>query len=360
MESAATVSLKLFRWSAAIVLGLLLLGSFGNVAYAATQPTVTPVPGPTPEYSSWQQQVTNLPMPSAGCFEATFPVVEWVGGESSCGPAPSLILKVGDGNDYSAQISSGNIGESQGYVSSMSGVTSEADNASGNNYYTIQDNSNKFTCNTSDTGGINANCLEQLVFVSPGSGNGYVFIQYWLLGYISGTQTTCPTTYTGLAYPYWQKVGTNCFGSSGTGSVLASEPATSLASYQVKAYADNGGYDEAIFCNGGTCHGVSVTYAVLDLAAGWTAAEWNVLGYNNGSTACFNGSGNPCSGPSGSPSVTITQYLYNSAGTNTASSCKSTSSQGAYTVETNSLTLPNSCYTVTSVPVNDYMYFTMT
>lgn len=341
---------------AATALVLLVFSSLSAVSYASTVGS-SKVPGPTPQYSVWQQEITNLPTPSAGCFEATYPVVAWVGGQSSCGPAPSLILNVGDGNDWDAQISSGNIGESQGYVSSMSGVTSESDSVAGSNYYTIQDNSNPFTCNTADTGNINADCLQQMVFVNPGSGNGYVFMQYWLLGYISGTQTTCPTTSTGLASPGWQKSGTNCFGSSGTGSVGSSESPTSLTSYQVKGYADLSGNDESVFCNGNTCHAIAVGYTVLDLAAGWTDAEWNVLGYNNGSTACFNGSGNPCSGPSGSPSLTIEQYLYNSAGTNTASSCKSTSSLSAYSVETNSLTL-GSCSATGSSPY--YIDFGMT
>jgi hypothetical protein len=242
----------------------------------------------------------------------------------------------------------------------MSGVTSESDNGvgTGTNYYGLQDNSNTFTCNTSDTGGVNAKCWEQFVFINdPGASAGLVYIQYWLIGYLN-SHTSCPSTYTYLASPGWMTPSPNptssCYANSGTSYTTPLENPSSLTSYQLKGYADLSGYDESVFCHTTTCYAVAISYTVLDLNGGWTYAEWNVLGYGGGSTACFNGSGSPCSGPSGSPSVMVEQYLYNSGGTNTASSCLS----GGTTGETNSLTL-GSCSAIVS-PAPYYMYFTMT
>jgi hypothetical protein len=345
--------------SASVIMSVLLLSSFATVA--AENTSTSSVPGPTSQYSAWQQAVTNLPPPSAGCYTATYPIVAWVGGESSCGPAQPMPETVGNGNEHDASISSGYIGESQGYVSSETNVNSESDNGAGtgSNYYTIQVNSNGFTCNTPDTGNINANCWEQFIFRNPGSGNGYVEIQYWLWNYVSASgPTSCPSThtYTG-AWTEWPTpgVGPDCYSTTFTGSVGSSESPLSLTSYQVKGYADNGGYDEPVFCNGPHCNAIIVNYGVLDLAAGWTSAEWNVLGFGGGSTACFNGSGSNCS-PSGSPSVTVEQYLYNSAGTNTASSCLTPTSP-YFSGEENDLSL-GTCTATSSSPY--YIYFTMT
>jgi hypothetical protein len=362
MESAATVSLKLFRWSAAIVLCLLLLGSFGTVAFAVTQSATTSVPGPTPEYSSWQQQVTNLPLPSAGCFEATYPTVAWVSGGSNCvtpQPIPATVGGGGSGSDWETSLSSGNIGESQGYVSAMSGVTGEWDNGvPGANYYSLQDNSNTFTCNTPDTNNSNAECWEQFLFFNdPGSSSGSLVIQYWLIGYLI-THTSCPSTHTRLWSMGWQTSNptSSCWADSALSYTTPLENPSSLTSYQLKGYADLSGNDESVFCHTTTCYAVTVAHTVFDLSSYWTDAEWNVLGYS-GSEACFNPTSSPTGcGPTGSPSVTVTQYLYNSGGTNIASNCY----QNGTTGETNNLNVPSSCSSVTATPPDDYIYFTMT
>ncbi len=343
------------RLSAAAVLAVLVMSSFGTAAAATTSTSTTSIPGPTAEYASWQQQITNTPTPlSGGCFQATYPSLQWVTGGSNCTTPTSLTpFSVGNGNDWEAKISSGHIGESQGYISAMTGFSSEADSVLGTNYYSIQDNSNTWTCNTSDTGNVNADCWEQFIFANdPGSSSGLVLIQYWLIGYVSGTITACPTTHTGITS--WVQSGTSCYADSSVTYTTPQENPSSLTSYQQKGYADLSGNDEAVFCHTTTCYAVAVAYTVLDLAAGWTYAEWNVLGDGGGDAACINGSGSPCSGPTGSPSLTVEQYLYNSAGTNTASSCLSGGTSG----ETNSLTL-GSCSAIVS-PAPYYMYFAMT
>jgi hypothetical protein len=247
---------------------------------------------------------------------------------------------VGGGTDYEGQIASGNhIGEAQGYVSGFSGFSSESDGSFGTNYYSLQDDSNEFSTTYSGT---SVTVWQQFVFQNdPGSSSGYVFIQYWLLNYYS-TYGSCPSTHTYLTA--WGQSGNNCFANSNTSYSTPQENPSGLQSYEQKGYADNGGYDESVFCNGGTCYAEAVTYTVFDLAASWTVSEWNVLGFGAGSTADF----------SSGTSITVTQYLYNSGGTNTAVSCASNSGTS---LEKNNLSLSPNCYTVTSTNY-DYMYFT--
>lgn len=336
----------------ALIPFLLLMSSSGlltSLAAATTTTTTTSVSESTPEYSSWQQQVTNLPTPSTGCFIATYPDIDWVPGGDHCVAPPPGYQNVGAGNDWQAEITSGHIGESQGEVSSMSGVTSEADDSLGANYYTIQDNSNTFSTTYS---GNSATGWEQFIFENwPGDNASFVFIEYWLIGYYT-TYGSCPSQQTGLTA--WADVSGNCTSKTNTSYQLSLQSPTSLTSYELKGYADNSGNDESVFCNSTSCYAESAGYTVLDLAAGWTYAEWNVLGYEDGSTACINGSGDPCSGPSGSPSITIRDSLY-SGGTNVLASC---SSSQANTAEQNDLTLGGTCSSQDFSPY--YIYFTMT
>lgn len=330
------------------------MSSFAAVAAQAnaTSTDRTSIPGPTSVYASWQEQVTNLPTPSTGCFVATYPLVQWVAGGSNCVAPRSSNLNVGNGNDNLAGLSSGNIWESQGYVSTDSGIASEADSTKGSNYYTLQENSNYFS---TTYGGHYAVGWEQFAFQNnPGAGAGYVFIVYWLIGWYQAFGS-CPSQQSGLSAWQQDASGLNCFAATNTSYKTPQEnpSGSGLLNYQLKAYADNGGNDESVFCNGAACYAETAGYTILDLAGGWTSAEWNVLGYSKGTTACINGSGNPCSSPSGFPSITVEQYLYDSTGTSIPSSCGS----GGHTSEKNDLTL-GTCGTSPTSPY--YIQFSMT
>jgi hypothetical protein len=203
----------------------------------------------------------------------------------------------------------------------MTGYSNETDSLIGsNNYYSIQDNSNFFSTTYA---GASTTAWEQFIFYNdPANSSSYIVIEYWLWNWIP-SHSQCPSQNSNLTP--WKKDGSgkNCTAYSVTGSTSEYDP-SGLTSYIFKGYADNGGNDEAVFCYSSSCHAVSVPYSVLDLAAKWTTSEWGVFGYMNGSGACFNASpsgGLSCHNPSGSPSLTVTQYLYNSAGTNTAAGC---------------------------------------
>jgi hypothetical protein len=334
---------------------LLLLPSFGVVVYSDSS---TPPPGPTPQYSSWQDAVTNLPVQSPGCYVANYPVVQWTPGGENCVTPPSMPLTVGAGNDWEDYSYSPNIAQAQGWVT-ISGYSSESDSLKGTNYYSIQVNTNQFYTTYAGKG---TYALEQFVFANtPSTGPPYsacsnnagcVFIQYWLINY-----GTCPTTHPYLTV--WTAHGSSCYADSNIGFKTPVENPSGLSSYQQKGYADLSGNDESVFCNGTQCYATVVPYTILNLAADWYLSEWNVLGWGGGSGACFNAAGNPCPAPSGSPSFKVTQYLYNSGGADLTSVCN----YGGASGETNNLNLPSSCYANSGYNNGmyySYIYFTMT
>ena len=309
----------------------------------------------------WQQQVTNLALPSAGCFEASFPVVQWIAGGSNCVEPKGGPLAGGtQGNDYEAS-SATNIYEAQGYVSAASGLTSEYDSkrpygSTGQNFYGIQDNTNTFstTYNGSSTTG-----WEQFAFLNNASAAaGYVFIEYWLIGWFS-THTSCPSThpsYLSVWRPDSIILPYSCWANSALAYHTPEEDPSGILNYQLKGYANINGNDESVFCNGPSCYATAVPYTVLNLAGGWTSSEWNILGFQSSSGACFNITppvSDPCPNPSGSPSMTIYNYLYNSSGQVLLESC--ISNQG-WTAEYNNLNL-KTC-TVANSQGGGYMYFT--
>ena len=352
------------------MLVMLTLAPVGAIAYRSSPLIVGPtpgsqsvpgpssgnqsVPGPSPEYSSWQQAVTSLPVPSAGCFEASYPTIDWVSGGSDCTTPPSVPLTVGNAVDYQAYVGSNTafIDEAQGYVSPMTGFTSESDSVQGANYYSIQDNSNLFSATYNGQG---VTAWEQFVFVNdPGASPpaGYVFIQYWLIDYLFPytLNLACPSTHTYLTA--WTSSGFDCWANSAQSFTTPLENPSSLGNYQFKGYANDNGNDESVFCDLTICYATAVAFNVFNLLAGWHYSEWNVFGAGGDSGACFNASGNPCPKPSGSPSLTVYQYLYGLG--SIVASCAS----GGTTGETNNLNL-GSCYSYSSSPTY-YIYLSET
>jgi hypothetical protein len=305
----------------------------------------------------WQQLVTNLPTPSAGCFIATYPIVQWIPGGTNCVTPPSQPENVGgSGNDFYAYVSSGTIGQAQGYVSSASGLTTEADTSKGSNYYSLQDTTNSYTISAGNYSGFTGEM--QFIFINnPGTSSGNVYMQYWLKNYISMPfRPSCPGQ--GSYLTPWIQNGVNCYANSSVSYSTPLENPSGVLNYQLKGYANLLGNDESVFCvTGVMCYATAVPYTVLYLSSSWTTSEWNFLGWGAGSGACLNGtpSGGSCPTPSGSPSMTITQYLYDSTGTNVATQCSAASASG--TVEYNSLTLGGLCTPNTVSPY--YMYFSM-
>jgi hypothetical protein len=259
----------------------------------------------------------------------------------------------GTSNDYVDTSSSTKIGEAYGYVSTASGVNTEADTGlqggTGTNYYSLDDTTNIFTISGGTYYGYNGEV--QFLFVNnPGASVGYVYIQYWLLNYINNPPFSCPGGWTQAPR------STYCYMNSVSYNTTEYDP-SGVLNYALKGYADYGpmNLDESIFCVSGIgCWGSGVTYTEEYLSSSWTSSEWNLFGYGSGSGACINGtpSGGLCPTPSGSPSLGIVQNLYDSSG-NSISSITCTM-QASNVREYNSLTL-GSC-----TPVGGSSYFTET
>jgi hypothetical protein len=271
-------------------------------------------------------QVTALDVPTQpGCYVEASPGAAWQ--PTACGTAPDApnipstgpsggasAQNVGNGNDEVAASPGTKIGSSVGSFSAISGLTSEVGGTgpafpgsvclSGNgnpNCYSLQLNTNTFSCKTTYTNSISTTCWEQ--FVS--SNTGQLYIQYWLLGYCTSSggsncndsppftaanpapSFSCPST----APPGgWGQSGGSCYG-NGNSVSPPSTPATSLGTLSLSAYANykGSGNDVIQLCiSGGSCYSVTQLDNVLNLFQNWLQSEFNVFGDANGSQAVFN------------------------------------------------------------------------
>ncbi|MGI0091109.1 MAG: hypothetical protein ACREBS_05325 [Nitrososphaerales archaeon] len=280
--------------------------------------------------AQWKQTVLANPVSSVGCYEASYPSTDWQAVQ--CGTAPSAIMTVGNFCcDKVGQVPSGdNIQTSTGDFGAISGLTSETDNVSGTNYYSIQDNTNHFSTSYGTFGTVTG--FMQFIFQNdPGSTKGIVFIQYWLLNYPASHQNTCPNTNAYLSR--WTAQNGACVADSGTMNTTSLENIGNLGYLSLAGYAkcsNCGSNDEVLFCSQYNCWTVVEPDSILSLASRWTNSEWNIFGYNDYSQAQFN---------SGT-SLTVDVYLSISGGGSFTPSCISTS----YTGETNNLSV-GSCST---------------
>ena len=245
--------------------------------------------------------------------------------------------ETGNGYDYQATSGGPIVGSSTGSFGTINGLTSEVggqappfNNAclSGDgtpDCYSLQLNTETFTCNTPYTNGLSIKCWEQFVY---SNGSGELYIQYWLLNYckISGGSNcgdTAPFTSSNPAPSFscpstappggWGTSGGSCYGDSSMVTGLSSVPATSLGSLSLSAYANVGGsgMDVIKLCGSGPCSMVAITDGVLDLFQTWTTSEFNVFGDAGGSQAVFNAG----------TSITVKNSLTDESGSPVTASC---------------------------------------
>lgn len=290
-------------------------------------------------------------MPAEGCFQATYPSVQWVAvpcvaappgpvhkagrpfGKS--GPAQKQYVEkfdiassssmqpetVGNGVDYMAQVTGANLLSATGSFDSVSGVTAENDGGTANDF-SLQLNSNFFdtaVCNGLPTNG-NA-CLgwEQFLFTPEytNSTTEYVYIQYWLLNV-----TACPGG--------WILAGGaagGCYRNSASVPVPSSVNAiANLANLTLNGSIANGN-DTVTLASGTTIYKLTANDNVVNLANGWNTAEFNIFGAGNSTQATLN---------NGSTLVVRTTV---DNGTFAAPACLN----GGTTAETSNLTLGNQC-----------------
>jgi len=151
--------------------------------------------------ADWRDAIAAAPSSDAGCFHAAYPNMSW--DQISCSAAPAhnfaapaaspiagVPLTVGNGADFALE-SSTLVTHAVGTFPHVSGLVSETDG--GSNAYTLQLNSNFMAGTEACASGVGggSGCLSWAQFVYfAEQGEGFVFMQNWLIGYGSA----CPTT----------------------------------------------------------------------------------------------------------------------------------------------------------------------
>ncbi|MGC1447705.1 MAG: hypothetical protein WA837_19740 [Xanthobacteraceae bacterium] len=296
-------------------------------AVAQTSIPATPQAAPTQatpdQMETYHATMSRVPVPKKGCFKSAYPSTTWV--EVPCGTPPERPYPpasgrqpeiVGNGNDFSAQVTSGTISQATGSFDSITGLTSESDGGN-NNSYSLQLNTNASLNPTLCQGAKTpSQCSGWQQFVY--SSSGYAFIQYWLLNY----GNACPSG--------WNTYYSDCWRNGTNGAPVSAQPITNLAQLRLTGTADAGGTDTVIMSTPNGDANAANQDSLLDLAKGWNAAEFNVFGDCCGSQANFNGG------------VTMVVRTSVDNGTKNAPTCTAT----GYTGETNNLTLVPPCSTV--------------
>lgn len=269
-----------------------------NNARAAEQPQKMISPSSSQpsmkELRSWRSSIMHTPRPKNGCFTADYPKTEWR--EVPCTKAPvrpylpsrgQHSFTVGNGNDVTAEVSSGHISEAIGSFDSVSGVVNEYGidpdtNVFTTNIFSLQLNSN-FFANTPACNGV-TNCEGWAQFVYSNTA-GMAFIQYWLIGY----GASCPAS-GGPSGTGWITYGNNCYGNSNAVTITGNPPLniSELSQMSVTGQAVTGGNDTLTMYVNGTAYSTSDLDSVVSLASYWQIAEFNIFGDGNGSEATFN------------------------------------------------------------------------
>ena len=263
-----------------------------------------------------REAIAQTPVPTEGCFQTTYPSLTW--NKVECVVAANIPFMprsgrmsqtVGNGNDYVAEVSSGQINTTIGTFPTVTGVKTET-GLLGANDYSLQINSNVQNTATCNGAGNPAECLVWQQFVYS-SGYKQAFIQYWLINW----NNPCPSG--------WWTSGSDCYMNSAAVTV-PKEPITKLNRLMLSGLANEGGIDALVFTNGTKAYSTTGSDSVLDLASFWTESEFNIVGDADASEANFN---------SGS-SLTVQVVVLN--GTTDAPTCKA---DKGTTGETNNLSL---------------------
>jgi len=259
---------------------------------------------------AWRDSMRQIPLPKKGSFKASYPSKEWREVPSvkappypqppRRGPRP---LVVGNRNDISAQAPTGHISSATGSFVSVTGVTNESGPIGNSgpsiaNCYTLQLNADRFA--TADcSGSPNPGCLgwQQFVFANDGT-SGILYIQYWLIKY----DKTCPPAVGWIQFSFTGSTDIYCYKNS-MAVAVPNQPIANLGQMSLSGTVSSTG-DQVTLASGTDMYTQSGDNAV-DAAAGWTTAEFNVLGdggnNDGGGTATFN---------SGSAIVPKTEITY--------------------------------------------------
>lgn len=316
-----------------LLASLLLLGGAGSAAVADPAPPADAAETDTPAVASqdaahqaWRENLKQVPQPGEGCFHASFPNLQW--NKVQCGqvsgyrsarrrnPKVGLLYDAqgvghqtaGNGTDYEIQAPSGRlIQQAAGSFTATSNLKSEKGvgvaaygygGITGANQYTLQLNTNFYGKSKACKG---SGCFswQQYILVSDDvnqagtalTGTSDVFIQTWLENYgqdVDGGQTNiCPSGFTDAGSDY-EGPGDDCYRNSPSTVVARQLAITALPGLHISGSATTNGTDTAIVTYNNNAYSSSVQDTVSDIAAGWTQAEFNVVGNAGGSEAVFN------------------------------------------------------------------------
>jgi hypothetical protein len=266
-----------------------------NTAQQTTSPTPQISAEELRQRDDWRVAMAQLPLPSAGCFQATFPNRNWQNAPCTTAPPYPMIppngprpLIVGNRDDVSAQAPTGFISMGIGTFDSVTGVTSETGLLHGAtpmtaNSYSLQLNMNTFT-STACAGSPNPGCRgwEQFVFSNDNT-RGFAFIQYWLIQY----NATCPAaTPAWIPFSFPGSTDIYCFKNAANSSRTPNETIANLINLSLSGSVSATG-DSYAFSDG-TRMFAATGDNVVNAAAGWNIAEFNIFGDSNGDQANFN------------------------------------------------------------------------
>jgi hypothetical protein len=246
--------------------------------------------------AAWQADISNVQAPGIGCYRASYPTLQWhaakcvTAPKMPLAPAPSKSARpggpatVGDGTDYSAQVS-GLISKGTGTFTNVSSGITEKGQIGGTggqvaNALTLQLNTQFFSGSPACSGSSDpSNCLawQQFVYAFEGCGSSTscIFMQYWLINY----NATCPSG--------WYTYSTDCYTNSAAKAV-ATVTAKQLASVKLSGTAKSGGNDGVSLSVGsGQATLVNAKDTKIHLAKFWNTTEWGVFGDGSGGAANF-------------------------------------------------------------------------
>jgi hypothetical protein len=189
---------------------------------------------------------------------------------------------VGDGHDFTADTTPHLISMAIGAFPKVKGVQTVVSGGR-SDAYTLQINSNFFQ--TAACGTV-PNCVgwSQFVYANPpGSGQGSLFIQDWLVATTPSGFKNCPPG------KGWENLGIGCVQNSPFGVNLPNVNVTQLGSVIETGDADSSG--DSVYITVGTAeYGMKNVQGdgITDLSQHWQGTEFNIIGDGGGDQANFN------------------------------------------------------------------------
>jgi hypothetical protein len=238
------------------------------------------------ELDAWHRQMRQTsplqgqaPLSQGGCFSSTYPNTQWQ--QVQCVTPPlrpyppargQRANTVGHGNDVTAQVTTGLIGEVTGSFDSVVGALSETGQVNDTgpqvaNTFSLQINSNTFHGAPACSGAAEpSDCMGWQQFVYSNAGT--LVMQYWLLNYYA----ECPLN-------WYSDGGGDCYenGFNAVGGIPPQD-ITNLANMSLTGSAVAGDMDLVSLAVGTTMYAALNPDSAVDLANYWNVAEFNVFG----------------------------------------------------------------------------------